>query len=280
MSNKYQPFRAIRKPVGLKSSFDLVVVDGVGKPHLPLTIFYHKFRQQRSDGTARTYLNNILPFFSYLTTDAWRLRRGDRWNSPPCDVLEAVRDYLVERLKCKVQPKDTYAFVGLTEYSPPTVRLFLAALKQFYFIMNSEGKYAYTNPLLDMASQLIRELERDKPEAHHRAPQRSGVEEPFTQFPSENFFRVAHEEWEVHPAEDPDLGKKLIGGFAEAGFSLRDQIVVRMALETGGRIREILRLTVGDWRARGCNQEVKAFSKGSRGRRVKTLRFSSTTAII
>jgi hypothetical protein len=37
-------------------------------------------------------------------------------------------------------------------------------------------------------------------------------------------------------------------------------------------------LTVGDWAARGCLQEAQAFSKGSHGKRVKFLRFSSETA--
>jgi integrase len=62
------------------------------------------------------------------------------------------------------------------------------------------------------------------------------------------------------------------------GWGLRDQIVVRMAYESGARIREVLCLTVGDWRARGCSQEATTFNKGSRGRRVKVIRFSSETA--
>jgi integrase len=41
-------------------------------------------------------------------------------------------------------------------------------------------------------------------------------------------------------------------GFQLVQLSLRDQIVVRMAYESGARIREILRLTVGDWRKRGA----------------------------
>jgi integrase len=59
---------------------------------------------------------------------------------------------------------------------------------------------------------------------------------------------------------------------------LRDQIVVRMAYESGARIREILRLTVGDWRKRGGKQEAWGFSKGSHGRRVKVIRWSAETS--
>ena len=112
MSTNLHRFRVIHRPVDVESHFSLLVVDEAGRPHLPLTTFYHKLLQQFPDGTARTYLNSILAYFSYLTTDPWRKTRGDQWNSPPDAVQEAVRDYLVERLKCKVQPKSTYVTVS------------------------------------------------------------------------------------------------------------------------------------------------------------------------
>jgi integrase len=277
MSKTIQKFRVVRRPSTVKSLYSLVVVDADGRPHFPLTTFYHKLKQQLSDGAARTYLNNILAFFQYLDTDAWRVSRGDQWTASPDIIQQAVRDFLVEWLHCKVQPKNTYAFVTLTAHSPSTVRLFLASLKQFYVVMIWEGYYSFTNPLLDPAARLLNELEREE-EGRHRMPQVSGVEEPVTAYPSENFFRLAKDSWEVTPVDDPLLGKTLAEGATKAGLCLRDQIVVRMALESGARISEILTLTVGDWRELGCNQEVRACSKGSRGRRVKRLRFSSTTA--
>jgi len=109
-------------------------------------------------------------------------------------------------------------------------------------------------------------------------PQVSGVEDPVPYHQSENFFRLAKDPWDVTPVDDLILGKMLVEGSLKAGLCLRDQIVVRMALESGARISEILTLTLGDWRALGSNQEARACSKGSRGRRVKRLRFSSTTA--
>jgi len=278
MSTIIQRFRVIRRPITVSSTFSLAVVDVVGRPHLPLTTFYHQLSQQLSDRTARTYLNSILGFFTYLTTDPWRQKRGDQWNSPPDALQEAIRDFLVERLYCKVRPKNTYAFVALTARSSNTIHVFLAALKQFYAIMIWEQQYSYTNPLLDAASRLLHELEREEGARRHRMPQVSGVEDPIPYYQSENFFRLAKDSWEVTPVDDPMLGKKLVEGFAKARLCLRDQIVIRMALESGARISEILQLTIGDWRELGCNQEVRACSKGSRGRRVKRLRFSSTTA--
>lgn len=271
-------FEIVPRPPGISSPYALLVVDGEGKPHLPLTIFYKKMTQWHADGTARTYLNALRPYFQYLASDEWRRHRGDHWNSEPEAVQESVHDYLMERLGCKVRPQATHARVTLTIQSPNTVHIFLAALKQFYFVMAREGTYLYTNPLLDTASRLLRELEPEEQYDRRRMPQVSGVEAPATHYPSENFFRLAKEDWEVFPVDDPKLGLTLIEGFTKARLCLRDQIVVRMALETGARISEILHLTVGDWRALGCNQEARACSKGSRGRRVKTLRFSSTTA--
>lgn len=278
MSTRLRHFRVIRRPAHITSTFTLLVVDGNGQPHLPLTIFYHQLNQQLANGTARTYLNYLLPWFDYLSTDAWRLRRSDHWNSPPENIQEAVRDYLINHLHCKVQPKSSYVFITLTKHSPSTVHVFLSALKQFYTLMIREKHYMYAHPLLDAVSRLLRQLEREDQGDIHRMPQLSGVEEAIKSPLSENFFRIAKEQWEVTPVDDPELGKHLLEGCMVANFCLRDQIVVRLALETGARIREILTMTVGDWRTRGCNQEASSWSKGSRGRRVKTLRFSSTTA--
>jgi integrase len=271
-------FGIIPRPPGVSSPYALLVVDEEGMPHLPLTVFYKKMAEWHADGTARTYLNALRPYFLYLATDEWRRHRGDQWNSEPEAVQESVRDYLMERLGCKVRPQATHAQVTLTVQSPNTVHIFLAALKQFYFVMAREGAYPYTNPLLDAASRLLRELEQEALNERRHMPQASGVEAPRTDYPSENFFRLTKEDWQVSPVDDPTLGKTLVEGFTKAGLCLRDQIVVRMALETGARISETLHLTVGDWRVLGCNQEVRACNKGSWGRRVKTLRFSATTA--
>jgi len=89
---------------------------------------------------------------------------------------------------------------------------------------------------------------------------------------------LVHETWQPHPIDDPQLHRVLRQGFPRAGMTLRDQIVVRMAYESGARIREILRLTVGDWRKRGGKQEAWALSKGSHGRRVKVIRWSAETS--
>ena len=65
----------------------------------------------------------------------------------------------------------------------------------------------------------------------------------------------------------------LAGGRRLPGWRLRDECVTRLLFESGGRVSEITGLTLADWVARGMLQEATTFSKGSRGVRVKFLRF-------
>jgi integrase len=276
-----QQFRAIRRPKALSSPYTLVVVDGSGIPHLPLTVFYHETQRFLAEGTAKTYLATLLPYFDYLAADSWRRERKDRWDSSPDAVRESVRDFLVEQLHCKAQPRETDQLIRLTGKSPSTVHVFLCALKQFYHLARRKQWYPYPHPLTDPTANLLQATlaeERREAGQRPRMPQRSGVEEPRHRFLSDNYFKLVHETWQPQPIDDPQLHRVLRQGFRLAGLCLRDQLVVRIAYESGARIREILRLTVGDWRKRGGKQEAWAFSKGSHGRRVKVIRWSAETS--
>jgi len=276
-----QQFHAVRRPKNVSSPYALVVVDGSGIPHLPLTVFYHELQRFLAEGTAKTYLATLLPYFDYLVTDSWRRERQDRWDSPPEAVRVSVRDFLVEHLHCKVQPRETDQLVRLTGKSPSTVHVFLCALKQFYHLARRKDWYPYPHPLTDPTAHLLQEIEAEERRLagqRPRMPQRSGVEEPRQRFLSDNYFKLVHETWQPHPIDDPQLHRVLRQGFPRAGLCLRDRLVVRIAYESGARIREILRLTVGDWRKRGGKQEAWAASKGSHGRRVKVIRWSAETA--
>src|SRR6266566_3497988 len=274
-------FRVVRRPADVVSRYDAIVVDGSGMPHQPLTIFYHEIQPYVADGTARTYLSSLLPYFEYLTTNSWREHRADQWDSEPEAVRQCVRDYLVEQMHCKARPKDLYQLIQLSAKSPSTVQVFLSALKQFYHVARRLKWYSYPHPLIDSVSHLLQEIKAEEQRAagvRPRMPQQSGVEEPMRQFTSDNYFKLVQGQWVPQPIDDPDLHLQLRQGFTQARFCLRDQIVVRMAYEAGARIREILRLTVGDWRKRGAKQEAWAFSKGSHGRRVKVIRWSAETS--
>ena len=223
----------------------------------------------------------LLPYFSFLETDPWRQQRQDRWNSPPESVREAVRDYLLQKLHCKVRRYGIYEMVRLSAQSPSTVRVFLSALKRFYSSALLAGEYAYVHPLTNPVVHLLEEVDQGETDAHrsrHKMPQISGIEEPTRKRTSDNYFRLVDKEWVPEPIDDPALHLRLITGFEQASMSRRDQIVIRMAYESGARISELLTLTIGDWRKRGSKQEATACSKGSHGRRIKVIRFSMETA--
>jgi len=150
-----QQFRAVRRPKDLSSPYALVVVDGSGIPHLPLTAFHHEMQRFLADGTAKTYPVTLLPYFDYLAADSWRQERKDRWDSPPEAVRESVRDFLVEQLHCKAQPRETDQLIRLTRKSPSTVHVFLCALKQFYHLARRKEWYLYPHPLTDPTANLL-----------------------------------------------------------------------------------------------------------------------------
>ncbi len=274
-------FHMVRRPEGNVSPFERIVVDSQGHPHLALTRLYQQLCQELSDGTAHTYLQALLPYFSFLEADPWRKQRQDRWDSPPESIRESVRDYLLKQLHCKVRRYGMYEVVKLSAKSPSTVRVFLSALKRFYASAIFTDEYPYVHPLTNPVVHLLEEVDRDETEtrrSHPKMPPESGIEEPESKRTSDNYFRLVDDKWVPEPIDDPVLHLRLITGFESARVSRRDQIIVRMAYEAGARISELLSLTVGDWRKRGGKQEATACNKGSHGRRVKIIRFSMETA--
>ena len=169
----------------------------------------------------------------------------------------------------------------LSAQSPSTVRVFLSALKWFYTSAVDAGEYPHGHPLINPVVQILQDADQDgERHARHRPkmPPESGIEETRRKRSSDNYFRLVNQEWVPEPIDDPALHSHLVAGFAQAHLSRRDQIVIRMAYESGARITEILTLMVGNWRKRGAAREAAACNKGSHGRRVKVIRFSAETA--
>lgn len=281
MMTQIKGFHMVRRPEGIVSQFERIVVDGQGHPHLALTRLYQQLLQELSDGTANTYLMALLPYFSFLQTDHWRQQRQDRWDSSPESVRESVRDYLLTQLHCKVRRYGMYELVRLSAKSPSTVRVFLSALKRFYSSALFADEYLYVHPLTNLVVHVLKEIDQEEViprQSRPKMPPESGIEEPEHKRTSDNYFRLVDDKWVPEPIDDPALHLRLIKGFEQAKVSRRDQIVIRMAYEAGARISELLSLTVGDWRKRGGKQEATACNKGSHGRRVKIIRFSMETA--
>jgi integrase len=220
--------------------------------------------------------------------DEWQVRAGNRWDSPPEQVRQAVDDYLIQKLRCRVRPhKYGFQVVEVTGESRNTLRVFLSALKLVYGVMVSKGYYPYPdNPLVESVSKLsaealaaLEEMEEEVREFPRMSPL-GGTEEPQRKRRlSDSYFRIQGDEWLPQIVDDIKLpGLVLAGGSKVKGWGLREECVTRILFESGGRISEVLALTLGDWHARGLLREANATNKGSNGKRVKFFRWHDDTA--
>src|SRR2546428_7912533 len=153
-----------RHRVGISARDQIGITDRLHRNqhrlHVPLTIFAEEAVKRSSLGTARTYLNAAVPFFGWLEADDWQRKAQRKWNDAPERIRQAVHDYLVERLKCKVQEhRAGFQLVSLTEGTRSTVRVFLSALKLYYRVMRARSYYDYANPLVDSVSATLAQIE-------------------------------------------------------------------------------------------------------------------------
>jgi integrase len=274
-------YRFAIRPAAVAHAHPVLVFDPRDRLHLPLTQFAKAAHAHLSSSTALAYLRSLLPFFTELDTRAGD--DGARWNRPPAEVRPAVDDYLVRRLGCHVRAhRAGFQLVTITAGRPSTVRVFLSALKLFYRTMQTTGVYPFPNPLEDRATGTTAPLDEGLAEdgAWPRMPDISGVAPPRRRPRlSDSYFKLVGDAWLPQIVDDPSLPARVLAGARRLpGWRLRDECVTRLLFESGGRVSEITGLTLTDWLARGMLQEATTFSKGSRGARVKFLRFSSDTA--
>ena len=273
------------RPPDVEHHHPFLVFDSLDRLHFHLTIYGKEAVARLNHSSAQTYLHAILPWFTYLEEDKWQVQAGRRWNGEPDSVRLAVKDYLVQLLRCKVREHRLgFHLVAITSGTKSTVRVFLTSLKLFYSVMIQQGYYLFSNPLQDRLSSLLINLEDDQTSLDElpQMPERSGVVPPRSkqkQRLSDSYFKLENDEWVPQIIDDPTLPALILaGGEQLKHWGDRERCVTRILFESGGRVSEVVGLTLGDWVARGMLQEASAFSKGSYGRRIKFLRFSSETA--
>lgn len=267
-----------------------LVFDGNDRLHFPLTLFGKEASHRLSPKTAQTYLHAIIPFFSWLDTDPWQVRAGNKWDAPSKQVRQAVEDYLVSKLQCRVQPHQYgWKFVAITTGTRNTLRVFLSALKLFYQTMIVHGYYFFLNPLVEPISATVATVENrlgQGEEEYPRMPDQSGVVTPRkkpTHRLSDNYFKLRHDEWVPQILDDPKLPALILQGGKKLPLKYtrqRDEVVTWLLFETGARISEVTGLMLSDWASLGVHTKAHAFSKGSFGRRVKTLSFHEDTVVM
>src|SRR6266852_916676 len=274
------------RPPDAGHGFPVLVFDADGQIDLPLSVFAGEARRRKAPGTVRAYLYAVLPFFTWLADDHGQRELDSRWDASPKIVRQAVENYLIERLGCQVdEHRLGFRLVSRSATSPRTIHVFLSGLKLFYRIMRIQGMYAAAHPLVDALAATIGDvLDRLTQDDHLPLPMPlvSGVQAPPpapTQRLSENYFRLRGGDWVPHVIDDPSFPRRVIaGGRALPSWSVRDECVVRLLFESGARVSEVVGLSIGDWIAVGLSVRARAFDKGSRGDRVKVLRFRPGTA--
>jgi hypothetical protein len=246
------------RPKEVEHHHPFLVFDGTDRLHLPLTIFAHDASRRLSPKTVQTYLHAMLPFFTWLDTDAWQVRVGVTWDAPPRQIRQAVEDYLVSKLRCKVQlHQQGWRLVSLTTGTRSSLQIFLSALKLFYQIMATRGRYPFLNPLLEPVSASAASVEARlvQEDETPRMPDRSGVATP-EQKPghrlSDQYFRLKHEEWIPQILDDPKFPALILEGGKQLPLKYtrkRDEVLTWLLFETGARDRPHARRLGQPWDA-------------------------------
>ncbi len=267
-------------PDGVESRFELLVFNCKNQPFLPLTEHYHDCIGRISKSSALSYMQCLLPFFTWLEQFSNFQGKRVKWDDSPDIIRIAIEDYLMNEMACKVREKDTFRFVNRTSKSPNTVNRFLSALKSFYKSLIHLKQYEYLNPLIDSYNILndyksnIEGVRKDKP----RMPSEAGTEDATSHRRlTDSYFKLINEEWQPKIIGDIHLPYHVYQAGKKVNWSLREVVIARMLFETGARASEVIELTIGDYRSRKSFQEASTFNKGSHGKRVKFLRFSKDT---
>lgn len=260
--------------------YELLIVDRDGKPVSPLCEWYRLRKQPGPNGTRRTYLNFLQPFFAYL------LLHGSAWKAAPEQIRHSVKAFLLEDLSCQVS-RDTdldgyrLTLTGSSPLSASSLRVLLAAIRDFYAVMAEAGLYAYENP---MCSQMLQRWKRErmKSVANHGAPDHAGTRSESRYEPNKQptaFFRQRRgESWKP----DITLTSEQIQQQMNIGLdwmtrhatTQRDRLVLMILRETGARLSEILSMTAGGYRKAKDPYQAYITNKGSYGREEKLIRLS------
>jgi len=264
--------------------YELIIVDGSGRPLSHLTEWYRRRKHIGAHRTRQTYLDFLLPFMGF------QVRKGYLWNATPAHVRVQVLEFLREDVACQVRPdtnREGY-LVQLSANSPLSVsglRVFLAALRDFYQVMREAGYYAYTNP---MQSELLTRWKQERMRLIENvgAPDSSGIRgetwQETRQHPTAFFRQGEGTGWSPKLAMESDEVRQRLHDalffMIQHAASQRDKVVLQLLLLTGARLHEVLGLTVGGYRQAHHLTRAMVVNKGSFGREEKTIYFTDALA--
>ena len=282
----------VARPKTVEHQHPYLIFDREDQLHLPLTRFAKEARARLDPKTVRVYLYALCPYFTWLDANSWQERQGQTWDAPPTQVRRSIEDYLTQKLQCQLLPhRQGWKYVKITTGTRSTLRVFLAALKLFYQVMRERELYPFANPLVDsmhatVTAVLAQGEQAEEEQSAPAMPARSGVAVPKVSPKhrlTDTYYKVEHDEWQPQIIDDPKLPGYILKGGRSLSLKLtrlRDEVVTWLLFESGARVSEVVGLRLSDWAAVGMKNQAKTFSKGSAGRRVKTISFAEDTVIL
>ena len=265
-------FRIVKLSLDAQKEFglpELICADPESLPFFEGEAFYRWMTDENAcePATAMNYLRAILPFLTFL----WESSPSLRYTEPAAIIRNRVREYLRDRLECVVRPHRNGNFT-VKAVTTPSARLFLTALRRFYFCAILKRWYLQANPL-EWSANLIPGHAFES-----RMPAKSGLTLPRERkgrIP-DTYFCIVAGNWRPQVIDDPKetLPGRLLPHFTQ----VRDRLIARILFESGARISEVLSLTLGDWRKLGLGTRILATDKGAHGERVKEIWWSTDMA--
>jgi integrase len=273
--------------------YDLLVFDDAGDVIVPLNEWYRLMQGYGAQRTRDTYLAALRPWFGFLT------HRGFAWNASPGEVREYTRLFLLEA-GCVLQRGHVDGWFirssNGTPISPNGLHIVIAALRNFYDVMirgvwvhedrRSHPLYAHENPMYS-GVLLAWRREHRKWIRNIGAPDRAGIRSESraqTARQPVGFFQVKRQPLEPPVARDAEAVRMVILAGVRYMIDIaasRESVILRILLESGARVSEVLGLTAGGLRHARNPQigiDVKALvrSKGDFSRS-KPIWFSEET---
>lgn len=281
---KFTALNGLRKvtvPPDIGGRYAVIIQDRAGLPVPHLTEWFHQRTEPATEGTRDAYFAMSRSFIGFL------LDHHYSWRAEPAEVRDYYLEFLRDDLQCVVRPAATtegyiWRPSGRSPISPSSLAVLQAGVRDFYAVMIQVGWYPYPNP---MDSEV---LLRWKREHLHRlrnagAPDHAGIR-------SESRERTAHHPtgffrsdrgkiWAPTLAMETDerIGRlqQAITFMIKEARTLRMKVVLLLLLQTGARGFEVRTLTAGGYRKNPHPHRAVVQNKGSLGREVKTIYFTS-----
>jgi len=261
--------------------YEVIFVDQNGQPVIPLTEWYRLRASYGPVTTRETYLTCLLPFLTFL------IERSYSWNAPPDQLRTALVEFYRDRLGCLIQPKKDREGIGIvptrdTPLRDSTLRVFRAALRDFYLVLREEGLYAFANPLSSVGLIALKRI-HVQALANRGAPDHAGIREETHE--QSRRLPTAFVRYPTGKAWEPELRKevadvregmhKVLDAMIDSEqVPIREKAVLELLQNTGARLHEIVLMTVGGFKNEGIAGQAYVVNKGSYGRENKTIYFA------